>query len=514
MPRVGVAASNALAAQAGIALAEAGGNAADAAVAAAVVSCSTEPGVCSLGGGAFLLAGRRGQAVMAIDANVEMPGRHQPPDAFERGMWEYRSDYAGGMHTAIGHGSIATPGTLKGLARLHAEFGRAPWRDVLEPAVVAARDGFPLGRSNHHYLQYVHEGLYGWHAPSREVLHDPDGALLDIGATVRIPALADTLEALATEGVDLLYRGELGAMVVDDVAANDGLLTREDLAAYALQVGVARTLRVGEWDVATVPPPSIGGAVLAAMLLLMGDEPDGAWTDRARRRLVDVQVAVLGRRANHLDVAEDLRAAATSFVDEAVAAGLGPHGGAPSTVQVSTADADGRAVSVSASSGYGSGVRAPGTGIWMNNSLGEFELNRRGLHALPVGTRLPSNMAPTIARSGPRTLAIGSPGADRITTAILQVLAGVLGAGMPLDVANRHPRLHVVRRDDGRDDDGRVQVWHEEDLDLPEVPYETRVFPPTSMLFGGVGAVEAGGERGVDAQADPRRDGAARVGAQ
>ena len=504
---LGIAASNEVAAQAGVALADAGGNAVDAAVAAAVTSCCTEPGVCSLGGGAFLLAARRGRPVMAIDANVEMPGRGQPRDAFERGMWEYRSGYAGGMHTAIGHGTIATPGTLKGLARLHAEFGRAPWRDVLEPAIVAVRDGFPLGRSNHHYLEFVHDGLYGWHAPSHAVLHDADGNLHPVGATLRIPELADTLDALAGEGVGLLYRGELGAMVAEDVAANDGLLTREDLAAYELAVGAARTLHVRGWDVATVPPPSIGGAVLAAMLLLMGDEPDGAWTPRAVRRLVDVQVAVLGRRATHLDVADDLRAASTAFVDEAVAAGLGPHGGAPSTVQVSAVDAEGLTVSITASSGYGSGVMTPGTGIWMNNSLGEFELNRRGLHALPVGTRLPSNMAPTIARSGSRTIAIGSPGADRITTAILQVLAGVVGARLPLDEANRHPRLHVVRSPEGD-----VEVWHEEDLELAEVPYATRVFPPTSMLFGGVGVVEAGGHRGVDAQADPRRDGDARVG--
>jgi gamma-glutamyltranspeptidase/glutathione hydrolase len=507
MTTLGIAASNALAADAGVALAEAGGNAVDAAVAAAVVSCCTEPGVCSLGGGAFLLAGRPGEPVMAIDANVEMPGRGQPPDAFERGMWEYRSDYAGGMHTAIGHGTVATPGTLKGLAHLHAALGRAPWREVLEPAVAAARDGFPMGRSNHHYLTFVHEGLYGWHAPSHAVLHDGDGRLHPVGATVRIPELADTLDALATEGVDLLHRGELGAMIVEDVAAHDGLLTREDLAAYALDVGVARTVHTRGWDVATVPAPSIGGAVLAAMLLLMGHEPDGAWTPRATRRLVDVQASVLGRRATRLDVADDLRAASAAFVDEAVAAGLGPHGGAPSTIHVSAVDADGLTVSLTASAGYGSGVMVPGTGMWMNNALGEFELNRRGLHALPVGTRLPSNMAPTVARSGPRTVALGSPGADRITTAVLQVLAGVVGAALPLDEANRHPRLHVVR------DEGDVQVWAEEDLPLPDLPFDVRWFPPTSMLFGGVGAVEAGGPRGVDAQPDPRRDGVARVGA-
>jgi hypothetical protein len=87
------------------------------------------------------------------------------------------------------------------------------------------------------------------------------------------------------------------------------------------------------------------------------------------------------------------------------------------------------------------------------------------------------------------------------------VLAGVVGAALPLDEANRHPRLHVVR------DEGDVQVWAEEDLPLPDLPFDVRWFPPTSMLFGGVGAVEAGGPRGVDAQPDPRRDGVARVGA-
>jgi gamma-glutamyltranspeptidase / glutathione hydrolase len=507
MSRIAVAASNAMSAAAGIALADAGGNAVDAAVAAAITSCCTEPGVCSLGGGGFLLAGHRGRQVMAIDANVEMPGRGQPRDQFERGIWEYRSGYAGGMHTAIGHGTIATPGLLKGFHHLHAEFGQAPWSDVLEPAIVAARDGFPLGRSNHHYLDFVHDGLYGWHEPSRRVLHDHDGNLLGVGANVRIPELADTLEALASEGVDLLYRGELGAMIADDIAANDGLLTREDLAAYDLRVGAARRVSWHDWDIATVPPPSIGGAVLSALLLLLGDEPDGAWTPRAIRRVIDTQVAVLGRRATHLDVADDLHAAASVFVEEALAAGLVPHGASPSTVQVSVCDDDGLAVSITASSGYGSGVMTPGTGIWMNNSLGEFELNRRGIHALPVGTRLPSNMAPTIARANGRVLAIGSPGADRITTAIQQVLAGVIGARLPLDDANRHPRVHVARTEDGE-----VQVWHEEDLEVGDLPWPTRAFPPTSMMFGGVAVVEAGGHCGLDAQADPRRDGAALVG--
>jgi gamma-glutamyltranspeptidase/glutathione hydrolase len=464
--------------------------------------------VCSLAGGAYLTVAAPRQPAASIDAQVEMPGRGLPRDLFERGLWEVTTDYAGGTTTVIGHGSVATPGALAGLAEAHRRWGQAPWRDVVEPAIVAARDGFPLGRSNHHYLEFVHEVVYGWHPPSHAAIHDADGALVPAGATIRLPDLADTLEAIASEGPDLLYRGELGAMVAEDVAEHDGILTRADLEAYEVDLRPARSFDMHGWRVAVPPPPSIGGATLGAALLLLGARPGaGGWRPDDIRRQIEVQAAVVTRRAGRLDLAEDLREQAEQFLADAADGDLARFRTSPSTIHVSATDADGLAVAITASSGYGSGAMPPGTGLWLNNCLGELELNRRGIHALAPGTRLPSNMSPTVVTGHGQTLAVGSPGADRITSALLQVLAGFVHGGMDLDEAIAHPRAHV-----SLDGDGDPAVAYEEDLDpegLDDLPWPTRVFPPHSMSFGGVGAALRGADGRLRAGSDPRRDGVA-----
>jgi gamma-glutamyltranspeptidase/glutathione hydrolase len=148
----------------------------------------------------------------------------------------------------------------------------------------------------------------------------------------------------------------------------------------------------------------------------------------------------------------------------------------------------------------------PGTGIWLNNCLGEQELNRGGLHSLPPGTRLPSNMAPTVGRSrGGDVLAIGSPGADRITTALLQVLAGFGGGALSLAEAVARPRLHVRHLPDG------PVVEHEDGLDLPPLDLPTRSHGAGSMYFGGVGAALRQADGVLVAAADPRRAGATAI---
>lgn len=163
-----------------------------------------------------------------------------------------------------------------------------------------------------------------------------------------------------------------------------------------------------------------------------------------------------------------------------------------STAHVSATDSDGGACSVTVSSGYSSGMVAAGTGIWLNNCLGEPELNARGLHGLAPGTRLLSNMAPTVGHhTNGAALAIGSPGADRITTAIVQALAGFLGGELSLQMAVNHPRVHVHRARTPQE-----EIKRETDL---------------TMYFGGVAATlrEPGGH--MIAAADPRRDGAVRL---
>ena len=157
------------------------------------------------------------------------------------------------------------------------------------------------------------------------------------------------------------------------------------------------------------------------------------------------------------------------------------------------------------STGYGSGLMAPESGIWLNNCLGELELIPSGLAGRTPGDRLPSNMAPTVARnSAGDALSIGSPGADRITTALMQVLHRHLLEGMPLREAVRAPRVHVQFDSTG------VQLAHEPGIEVPADSPPLHTFDEQSMYFGGVGAACAEGGR-LEAVADPRRAGGTRV---
>ena len=312
-----------------------------------------------------------------------------------------------------------------------------------------------------------------------------------ITGPIRLPDLVRSLRLIADEGPNAMHTGELARLISADVTARGGLLGMADLAEYRPVVRPALAVRVGEWDLATVPPPSVGGVCLAAMLRLLDDNPHRLWDDAARAWLIRVQRAVLGHRLDVLDASTDLAEDARAFL-ELIDDDPGSVLESGSTAHVSAADSDGVACSVTVSSGYGSGMIAEGTGIWLNNCLGEHELNPARRRDRPPGSRLLSNMAPTVARHRDgTTLAVGSPGADRITTAISQVLSGYFSGHMSLLEAVCHPRVHVHRA--GRSDE---QIKVETDL---------------SMYFGGVAVALVGPDGELDAVADPRRDGATRI---
>jgi gamma-glutamyltranspeptidase / glutathione hydrolase len=360
---------------------------------------------------------------------------------------------------------------------------------VVEPAIEVARTGFALSPASRFYLAHTHDDIFGWDPASRAALHDEDGAL--VSEPIVLPDLVRSLEVIAAQGPNALHTGELAELISADVSDRGGLLGMADLSEYRPVVRTALVSRLAGWELATAPPPSVGGGCLLAMLRLLDGRLSGAWDDEARDMLVQVQRAVLGHRLDVLDSSSDLADDVRAFlelVDHDPVAVLESG----STAHVSAADSDGLACSVTVSSGYGSGMIAKGTGIWLNNCLGEQELNPAGLYASPPGSRLLSNMAPTVGRSDEgATLAIGSPGADRITTAIAQVLTGYLTGRMSLEEAVCHPRVHVHRA--GRPDE---QIKVETDL---------------TMYFGGVGAALAGSHGELDAVADPRRNGVARI---
>jgi len=484
-----------------------GGNAVDAAIAAAITAMSSEPGIVSLAAGAFVTVWPADGSPVVIDGNVAMPGLGLARSAFGGGVREVVTEYGGGVTMYAGHGSVAVPGALSACEAAVTRFGSQPWAAVVEPAVAVCREGYPIGGAAARYLGFVAEPLFGQDAGARLLTRRDDGSPFVAGDVARNPDLASVLEAVAREGASLLTTGELGRALAAEMAAHGGLITQADLTAYEVVVREPLRRVVGDWDVAINPPPSVGGPLLAVMLAELA-RPGGAatWDDILR-----IQRAVLAYRQNVHDHSRDLDADGHALLASVDRHGLAGLPTSASTAHVSAVDSDGLACAVTLSSGYGSGVTIPGTGLLLNNALGEPELNRLGLHALEPGTRLASNMAPTVARAvDGRVLAVGSPGADRITTALMQVLAQLCLGGADLDVAIQAPRMHVRF-----DASGEPVVEHEASVDLAAAVVDAGLsgldHGDLSMYFGGVGAAYRSSEGELRAAGDPRREAAVSV---
>jgi gamma-glutamyltranspeptidase/glutathione hydrolase len=506
MGRVALAATGPVSLAAGREVAAAGGNAVDVAVAAALAAMATEPGIVSLGGGAFVSVWPEGDDPFVIDGNVEMPGRGLPVEAFGGGVREVHTEYGGGVTMFAGPGSVATPGAGAACQLAVEELGCAPWHEVVAPAARACREGYPIGGAAARYLDFVAGPLFGPQAEAFEVVTRPDGSPLRAGDVAVNPMLAEVLDLVGREGSSVLTVGEVGRAMVEYLAAGGGILTRRDLAEYAPLVRPSVRRTVGAWDLAVNPPPSVGGPMLAVMLGELGRRGRVGWDD-----VLAIQEAVLRYRLDVHDRSSDLDAAGHELLLSVDRHGLAGLPTSASTAHVSAVDADGNACAVTMSAGYGAGLTVPGTGMLLNNALGEPELNRLGLHRLAPGTRLASNMAPTTGRTADgRVLAIGSPGADRITTALMQVL----GQGCLHDADLQHaidaPRLHVRF-----DDSGAAVVEHESDPGIAAAVaaagYASRDHGELSMYFGGVGAAFRHEDGALEAAGDPRREAAVAV---
>lgn len=493
-PRVAVAAVSPGAARAGVRAAEEGGNAVDAALSAGLTAAVTHPGMCSLAGAAFVTVWPSGADPVVVDGGAGTPGRDLDPADRGRGGIEVHLGYGGGLDTVVGPGSVATPGLLAACAAAAERWGRLPWRVLLEPALERARRGFPLPEACHEFLTHAHEPIYARDPRSRGALDDGQGGLAGPGETIRPEGLADSLEALAREGVDLFYRGELGRRIADHVREGGGSLTRRDLEAYRPRARQPLEAELDRWRVATNPPPARGGRTLAALLHLSGRRPRDGWTAAEVAWLARTQAIVLGHR--------EAPAELPPRVQRLVRPRSGDGDASPSTLHTSVVDEEGTICSVTMSDGYGSGVMPPGTGIWLNNCLGERALNPGGLAGRPPGRRIPSQMAPTAAR-GPdgRALAVGTPGSERIPTATHQLLVNGIRLGMPLEEAVRHPRLHVEDGPDG------PRAACEPGLPTGAVELPVRRFGDRSMFFGGAAMALRDAAGGLRAAADPRRSG-------
>jgi len=493
-----VAAGHPLSAEAGADVLRAGGNAVDAALGAMLTAFAAEPLLTGLGAGGYMLVvpGERAlwpeatREPVLLDFFVEVPGRGA--DHAQRAeLVPVDVSFGDAVQLFnVGAASVGTYGMAHGVCTASARFGRVPLRELTAPAAALARDGVPLNAQQ----AYVVEILAGIVTLTPEVraIYAPDGRVLREGERVRQPALAAAIERLGTEGARPFYEGDVAAEVAALMAEQGGLLTRADLAAYETVVREPVRARYRGRDVLTNPPPSAGGTLIALALGLL-DRTGGPPS-------LDALVAAMDATQRERGEAFLAGLDEPGFAERFLASRLG------STTHVAVIDGAGGACSVTCSNGEGAGIVVPGTGIHLNNMLGEHDLNPLGFHMFPAGRRMPSMMAPTaVLRDGTPELVLGSAGSNRIRSAILQTIVAAIDHGMRAGDAVRAPRIHF--------EDG--VVYAEPGVDVPGLEaagHAVAPFRALNLFFGGVQAVERDAVTGaLSGGGDPRRGGAAVV---
>lgn len=485
-----VAAGHPLTAEAGAAALRAGGNAVDAAVAAMLASWVAEPLLTGPGSGGYLLVAGAGHEPTLLDFFVEAPGRGRPRDAEPPPLTAVEVSFGDAVQVFnAGPASVGVPGAPAGVCAASARWGTLPLDRLAAPAARLARDGVALN-AQQAYIVAILRGILESTDESR-ALYAPGGTLLGEGERFASAELADAIERLGAEGAAPFYTGEIAERIVAWLEPRGGLLTEADLAAYE---AVAREPVAAAYRgrrVLTNPPPNAGGVLLALALAMLDRRGDGPPT---ALDLVDVMERVQGERgAAFVDGLAD-----EGFADAFLAGRIG------STTHISVLDGDGMAASVTCTNGEGSGVVVPGTGVHLNNIMGEEDLNPLGYHAFPAGRRMPSMMAPTVVLGDDGVeLVVGSAGSNRIRSAVLQTIVGVVDHGRAAQAAVDAPRLHF--------EDGTV--FAEPGIDVATLRAAGRAVAPfraPNLFFGGVQAVERDPATGrLSGAGDPRRGGAA-----
>jgi gamma-glutamyltranspeptidase / glutathione hydrolase len=450
----GVAAGHPATAEAGAAVLAAGGNAADATVAAVLASCVAETVMTGLlgGGHAIYWDAARGSA-WNLDCFCSVPSG-------ERGkLVELPVPFGEELvHYAIGPASFAVPGVPGGLGALHERFGRLPWRELCSPAIAIAHGVT---------MPPAHAACLAMLAPVMTLdrgaeIYAPGGALLEAGDDLRQPGLARALELLADEGARSMNDGSLAEAILALERERGGAVTRDDLASYDARWIEPTRIAYAGMDVVTRGGLSGIPELLTRLPPLRG----------------------LGATERVLSVVR--------LLDE--------RGADTHTTNVTVVDADGNACVFTTSLGLGSGDFVPGLDLHLNSMLGEVDLLAGPLVA---GERMQSMMAPTLAFD-PNGLAValGAAGGTRLRGALSLVLAGIVDEGLGPQAAVDRPRFHpagdVLHAEPGIDDDALAE--------LERAGRQIRRWPALHHYFGGVSVIARGG-----AAADPRRSGAVAV---
>jgi gamma-glutamyltranspeptidase/glutathione hydrolase len=488
-----VATGHPLVSRAAVEILQKGGNAFDAAVGAGFAGAVAEQTLTSLGGGGFLLARTNQGEEILFDFFTDTPGRGLDNSDLEPHFFPVTIHFPGSdQDFNIGLGSVAVPGNLKGFLHVHKRLGKLDLEDILQPAIHLARDGLELNDWQGYFLNLLEPIVT--HSPVGRTLYTINGKCAKQGDHITNPEIADFLTKLPNDCDDSFYRGELARAIDYDMRKGKGLLTAEDLASYKVIERTPFAIGFRDYTFLTNPPPSMGGSLIGlALSLLETQDMSGIEYHSAAHTL---------QTAKLMTEVEELRE------NGITASSLQKSGDmirqfSRGTTHISVADAEGNVASMTCSNGEGSGYFVPGTGIMLNNMMGEDDLHPEGFHASPPGQRVSSMMSPSLLlKDDEVVMVIGSGGSKRIRTAITQVLSAIVDFGIPVQEAVEAPRIHW--------DGSMMQVepgFEQKSIAALQKHWSTNIWSTIDVYFGGVHTVIpniAGG-------GDPRRGGSVRV---
>lgn len=412
----------------------------------------------------------------------------------------------------VGLGSMAVPGNLKGVFEVHKKLGRLPFTVVAEPAIHYANSEIELSNFQSFCFQLLKPVLVSSQAGQQ--VYAPGGELLQTGESVVMKDFAATLAHLAATGPGEFYEGEIAQQLVKDCQDYGGYLTLEDLKNYRVIEREPLVINYRENTFLTNPPPSSGGTLIAFALELLSKvdlASIGFGTSGHLQILAEVMRLTNEARKDGYDANIYQKDVAKTFLaaehlaqyEQELTQTLNKWG---STTHISVIDTEGNAASVTTTNGEGSSYIIPGTGIMVNNILGEEDLNPQGFHQWQPNRRISSMMAPTIVlKDNKPEIVLGSGGSNRIRTAILQVISNIVDFKMPVDAAVNSPRIHweknIFSVEPGFDEQAIRNAI------LP-CDHELVLWKQKNMFFGGVHAVQESSMGLIEGAGDQRRDGA------
>jgi gamma-glutamyltranspeptidase/glutathione hydrolase len=487
-----------------------GGNAFDAALAALMAACVAEPILTSLGGGGFLLSETADGKRSLFDFFAQTPGWQNLGDCE---FFPISGDFGTTIQEFhIGMGTVAVPGLVDGLFTVQDQLCLLPMAELAAPAITLARRGVEVNQFQAYVLRILEPIMRS--RPELEALFTTaDGQLIGPPAIQRQSELADALELIARAGRDVFYRGDIGQAIIELSRQHGGHLRIEDLHRYQCIIREPLEANFCGARIFTNPVPSCGGTLIAHSLrLLDGLRAADANNDPDAYRALFAQVMEatnLERLRTGLQLHADQKTARLllepAATDEIIKALEGRRLATRGTTQISVVDEQGNVASVSASNGEGCGYLVPGTGIHLNNFLGEQDLMPRGFDIWQTDRRMSSMMAPTVVncRDG-RRLALGSGGSNRLRTAITQVLVQLLEFDQPLAAAVEAPRMHLEGELLSIEPGFSPQLKQALGLEFPAM----QQWNEANLFFGGVHIAAIDADHCVfDGFGDPRRGG-------